>query len=456
MEKKSPSDEYSYLKAFNLLWFDPNIDSSENHTYQLEFNKLFAKCSYCRAPEEVKALIDKDTTFKVVISCGSSYTLIRELVEDAAWVRAIFIFCFDIQKHTHYKQECSKVLDVSNAFDSLKVALKKVYHDCDRMAHFFETRSQRTFYTLKDAENLKAALKVSFNEDCYSVFFPIGFKSVNIKEFLTKELLDAIYDTALKDDLMKPYHTEIKERIKELKADLSQANILRSYTDNGLYKIFNQYIRYGEYVGLKLFREYLFCLKGAMVELGDPMVSKAILYRGLTLKKTELEQWEENKGNLALFSAFTSTSKIKSQAEGFKGVALPDEVKILLKIEVTDNFSEFKTFLKKFRFIEDCGIFYPTSIQNYSKYPAEEEVLFPAFYPFKIIDINHTPAGAVIRLLTPARISLSNTKEGMEKFWKGKGVENWLLEYSRRTCQLVKAGLLDDAIFRIFIEKMRS
>lgn len=315
------------------------------------------------------------------------------------------------------------------------------------MSRFFETRSQHTYYTLKDSKTIKDSLTISIGNDYYSIFFPIGFNGVNIKAVLTDDKLASIVEMAGRDEQMKKLLPAITSTVDFLKTSKrGKEEVIRSYTEDGLYYIFNQYVRYGDYLGLKLFREYIFCLKGSLSELGVPMNSKITVYRGMAIPKSVIDQWAKGINDFGLFSAFTSTSKSRSSVENFIRPKA-EQCGVLMTIELTDSIQEFADYLAKFDFIEDCGVFYPTNIAKYSKYEVEEEVLFPPFYPFKVVSVAEEGARWNIKLVVPTHVCLATNKEFQNKSLKFNMFRGKPEEYIKKLCELVRAGLSDDLCF---------
>lgn len=314
---------------------------------------------------------------------------------------------------------------------------------------FFESRSQYTYYTLEDSNTIKESLTIGVGKDKYSVFYPIGVNSINLSEVLTKANLDRIVEVAEKDPLMGNHVSSIRKTVGGLETSgVSKETVIKSYTEDGLYTIFNQYIRYGQYTGIRLFREYLFCLKGSLIELGEPMTSKTTVYRGMRLEEKDLKRWEGHVDKFALLSAFTSTSLNRETPERFMTKAGMGAFPIFISIELTDDIDPFNDYLSKFAFIEDCGLFYPTNISKFSQYQNEEEVLFPPFYPFKVTNVNRAADGSRvdIKLLAPTHVCLSVNKI----FWsKARDDSNKRAqeEYTRKLCELVSRGLSDDLMF---------
>ncbi len=323
------------------------------------------------------------------------------------------------------------------------------------MSRFFETRTQHTYYTLADSETIKRSLTISVGKASYSVLFPVGFNSIDPEKVLTTEKLQEIVETAEKDPQMSEYRAGIRTTVASLiKEPKNKAAVIRSYTDDGLYYIFNQYVRYGDYSGFRLFREYIFCLKGSLIELGKPVTSQTTVYRGLSLPKEAIAVWKTSVGGFGLFSAFTSTSLSKDAVVHFMRDR-PQQQKVLMTIELSgERLPEFCDYLDKFAFVEDCGVFYPTNISKYSKYAAEEEVLFPPFYPFKVEsvgeeeDLRGDPGAKIchIKLVVPTHVCLSSHKDYWDKF-RNAEYKPTPEEYVKKSCELVKAGLSDDLMF---------
>ncbi len=320
-----------------------------------------------------------------------------------------------------------------------------------RTDRFFESRSQYTYYTLEDSNTIRESLTIGVALEKYSIFFPIGVNAYKLADVLTAKHLDRIIEVAERDPLMGNHVEAIKTTVGNLKkSGVKQDTVIRSYTEDGLYNIFNQYIRYGHYTGIRLFREYLFCIKGSLIELGEPMTSKTTVYRGMRLEEKDLKRWENHVDQFALLSAFTSTSLNRETPERFMTQGGAGSFAVFISIELTDDIEQFNDYLSKFDFIEDCGVFYPTNIAKYSQYQSEEEVLFPPFYPFKVAKVVRASDGSRcdIKLIAPTRVCLSMSRIywGKVRDFCGKVVQE---EYTRKLCELVKRGLSDDLMFSI-------
>jgi hypothetical protein len=230
----------------------------------------------------------------------------------------------------------------------------------------------------------------------------------------------------------------------------------------------NLYLRYGNEDGFKLFKEYMFCLKASICQLGEPIVGTGQkLYRGLTLSREFLEKYREKKEQIILLNAFTSTTLDKDKTIEF---ALRNKGENFVILEMTTvNFDDsFAQFIADFGFPEENGVFFPADISKYSAFPSEKEVLFPPFYPMKILDVFNETADnksySKIVAETPYSVSVAG-KDLVKKIFKGETQENeWNEAYVESLFDLihkkvvdklsiVKLGINENKKMQEFIEK---
>ena len=53
-----------------------------------------------------------------------------------------------------------------------------------RLERFFAARAENSFFTIKDKDTIKSALTKTVGNEGFSIFFPIGFKGVKIREYV--------------------------------------------------------------------------------------------------------------------------------------------------------------------------------------------------------------------------------------------------------------------------------
>ena len=252
---------------------------------------------------------------------------------------------------------------------------------------------------------------------------------------------------------MKDLITNIESRMEELKKDLTFENLIKSFTREGLFQFLNFYLRKGKYEYFRIFREYMFCLRGSLIELGIPASGSSTIYGGLSLSKEDLKKWVASVNKIGLLPSFLYTTGNESVADNLieieqeRNKDLTNRSIIKLYIEQTDNTEEFCEYFKKFQFNDNCGIFYPVDISNFSLNKMEEEVLFPPFYPFRIDHIDLIDGVHRINILLPKKICLSSLRNNL------LGVTSASVdvgkEYVERACDLAVNGISTDLTFCI-------
>ena len=331
------------------------------------------------------------------------------------------------------------------------------------MIRFFASKGELRFYTIRDKDIIQSVFNERIKNKSFSIFYPIGFKSVNMKEILTTKKLTQIMEVAKEDPKVAEYHSKIVLRIRELKHELTMETIIKSYTAQGLYNIFNLYVRYGHIEGFNLFSEYIFCLKGALIEIGIPVSTTNIncVYMGMSLPQEDLRKWTEacNSPNqidkFGLLPAFTSTTTDVSVADYIinleKGKLENQQdmkfVKLIMKLENENE--EYCEFLKKFGLIKGSGVLYPADISKFSIYSDEKEILFPQFYPFKFDHIEESNGIICIHLNVPNKLCFSATKDSVTTLNMCEATDIWNKEYIDKTLDLVKQNLHTGIIFCI-------
>ena len=194
-----------------------------------------------------------------------------------------------------------------------------------------------------------------------------------------------------------------------------------------LYYMLNFYLRTGSTQAFDTFKEINFCLKASMCKEGNPITQLGVVYRGLGLKAEFLRMYVENKGKCILLNGFTSTTVDKNEAIKFTLMA-PHGLKTLFEIQIVDFDESFAKFINDFGFPEENGVFFPVDINQYSCYPQEKEVLFPPFYPIRIINVQHMEGYYKIIAHSPSCVNaagkdfLSNTRKVFYEKRAGKNV----------------------------------
>ncbi len=381
------------LKDFNMIWFDPNIFGADNNANRLclEQLSLFSNNPpyYADTPEKAREFINISDKPIVFVSCGGAFEQVRELAAKQPYVVATIIFCWRLEYHISKKGK-DKVLDVTNTFTSMIKTLQKVHAEYVRFLRFFEPKCENTFYYPKDKAIIINSMCVESLGDKFSVFYPLGIKTVDFGKKLDDGELNTIEKAVLSNPRLGELDKDnIRQVVEFLRKNRSIEGVLRAYTMEGLYRIINSYLKTGDREQIKVFRNYLFCLKGAMCEMGEPVYkegSKIVVYRGLNMPEGMINEYKGNIGGKVLSSAFMTTTLNQKKAMTFAREGQQAGATIL-QINLVDFNQEFADFVAQFEFPEENGVYFPISIAKFSQEKDEEEVLFPPFYPLKIIEV---------------------------------------------------------------------
>ena len=432
-------DEH-YLQNLRLIWFDPNMDSGENREYKKDLDKLFKMKNYANSREDLEAALAAAPDIPIiVISCGGKYEEIGELVENSSQVVMIAIFCFDLQLHLPKLKHHLKIAAVINTFSNLEKELREGYKNFIRYTYkFLDNAEEQTFHELKDQQRILdgQGMEDVFFKGESNITYPLYYKAFHFEEEAWQEALNRILDVANhNDNLCKIKEKEdLVQRIKELGENRSPKDIIYAYTGNGLYPMFGRAFRKGTKELLDLFRLFGFALRGSMGLLGKFIDSEEVLFRGLNLKAEHMKRWEDNLGNIVLLNGYTSTSLDKGlcMTGTFGG-------NCLMEFRFTKEVEEFEASLDIFNKLWS-GYYSPMDIRQLAAYPSEKEILFPPFYPIRILEITppHLHPDGIFHIVLLAPVYINIGKGGEFIFKHGDKIRKEMVRaYVKRLTILV-------------------
>ena len=445
----------SYLNS-QIVWFDPQINIGDNNYSQNLLQKSTRKSLICiDNPEEVKNLLNSPRIIPniILISSGGRYKEIKEAVENSVKVRMVIIFCYKRETYIHYKTEHIKVWDVVETLPEVIDCIREGWRKYIRHQRFGEVFTERTFYLMDDYEFLmeNISLITSVHEGI-NIFYPLGFSAVYKERIpaLRKELsniLKEVVPLVMEEDEIEGQ--DMRERLNELLSDeITPEVILRTYTKEGLYLKFNEYLRSGNSEKVSMFREFAFFLRGSMSHLGQPIIEpNTKVYRGFALPIYFADYWTQNKGKLILLPAYTSTSKNESEAKKF-GLQGVGERKVFMEIRFVDNQDLFLEQMEKLTKEEELyqGLYHGVDIAKHSYIPTEEEVLLPPLYPLLIEDIEQSREAdkmLTVRCLAPLVLSFGQPRDNLCYLTGGMLGEGKLREaIVNKMIKLLKLGML--------------
>ena len=425
--KQSIKPIESGLNDCQLIWFDPEVRGEENNSWH-EKLQSYSKHNiiYSEQAEEVRKSVEDPEISKniIIISCGGKYTEIKRRVEENKKVRMIIIYCYNVNNHLHFQEEHIKVWLVTNNFREVIRALQEGWNLYIKHHKFEEVFTEKTFYTMKDYDFLikNVSLMTSAHEGI-NIFYPLGYEAIFKQRYqvLVNELKTLQTDVV---PVIKQEDTEegsdMEKRIIELLAGLNPLTILKKYTEEGIYRTFNRFIRSGNPAKMKYVKEFALHLRGSMCLLGSPVTKTNIrVYRGLYLPIHFANFWADNKGKVVLLSQYTSTSAAEGTAKKFiEEKSIEGTRKVLMEIDLVSDQNIFLDLMKRFTEEKEIynGIYFPVDIKKYSEYEDEEEVLFPPLYPIiiqKITQSTDADKMLTVQCIAPNVLSFGQPRGGL-------------------------------------------
>ena len=390
----------SGLYDCQIIWFDPEVREEENYSKHEELQSYSKHAIiYSEKADGIIQLVKEPTIGNVIIiSCGEKYLEIKRKVEESKQVRMIIIFCFNVENHQHFQEEHIKVWLVTNDFKEVIRALQEGWSQYIKHHKFEELFTEKTFYTMNDYDFLikNISLLTSAHEGI-NIFYPLGYEAAFFQRYQAlvnelKTLQTDVLPIIKQEDAEEGAYME--QILIELLSDLFPASILKKYTDDGIFRTFNRFIRSGNTAKMKYVKEFAFHLRGSMCLLGSPVTKAGIrVYRGLYLPIHFANFWAENIGKVVLLSQYTSTSAVEGEAKEFiNREPIEGTRKVLMQIDLVSDQNIFLDLMKRFTEEKEIynGIYYPVDIKKYSVYEEEEEVLFPPLYPIIIQKITQS------------------------------------------------------------------
>ncbi len=380
------------LATFGYVYFSTGIKEAKKDIMDSDNDVVF----FCDAPDYVNS------------------TGVKEIANEKGLVCAVFVFAGPGDKAgliAKYVVPGSKLLDVITRPEEMMGSLQKLHTDEARLSRFYEERNCILFYTEENKKLILRAMTmtIAYNTES-SIFYQIGMAREDLERFLTNDYLNRLKGIVGSDkEVTEAEKKKMDKLIQDLINNKSPENVVRSYTAEGMYRTLNQYFRYESDVGLEVFRNYTFCLKGSMCEKGISARDMGVtrVYRGLNLSDKQFKGYEGERGSIVLAAGFTSTTTDEGVTRSFLKGDKPGAT--IIKITFVEPRDEFCDFVKQFEFPEENGILFPVGVSHLSEFAGEKEVLFPPFYPVKIVGtIRDEGAGNVIYAEAPYSVCSMN------------------------------------------------
>eukprot|EP01022_Parablepharisma_sp_SALTPOND_P013123 TRINITY_DN1731_c0_g1_i1.p1 TRINITY_DN1731_c0_g1~~TRINITY_DN1731_c0_g1_i1.p1 ORF type:complete len:715 (-),score=60.93 TRINITY_DN1731_c0_g1_i1:6570-8714(-) len=423
----------NWFKSFSAVLYDPDGCYTDQKPLA---ESMFHNAVFLENPASLYHIIDTSSCPFVVVSAAEHYEDIKETVEGKPYVVGVFILAHPGNTCTNLR-EAPKVLEVSSSIDFAAQALLKTYSDYTRFVRFFDNTGLKSFYGVEDKHSVLSVLSMAAQRGKFTLFFPLGIKAIHLPECLSDAVLGQL-EASSRAFLSAEDRETLANSIATLKEDNSLENVLRAYTVGGLCKALTVGLRQDEIQGFELFKNYIFCLKGGMCEKGKPILDKGkVVYRGLKLKREAIEEYKAKKGEIVLLAGFTPTTLKEDIVKRFINEQNTDEA--VMEITITEHSEEFNEKIKHLGFPEENGVFFPIDISSYSIRPSEAEILFPPFYPIKIIEVR--PKQIIAQAPCCVNVAGKDWESNIRKAYSTENV--WNKAYLQTVLRFVKTGLTD-------------
>ncbi len=414
------------LKDFSLVWYGPDLTSSP------DVISKFAETFSVQKPEDLPSTLAWAQKPAVVILKGERYRDVSSNLESNGYVAGVFAI-----GGNDMRADCKKTFAIPQKKldpDEIEKLLRARYGEYMRAQRFVDEPSERVFLSPEDEISLK--LKGS------DLFFSASGEA---KPSDTIKALDRV-ELAAKSN---PENAEIQSVLRYAKeqTELGPRQALAAYTFSaGLGRMLNEHMRARD----ETVAEYAKEMKRGIYEFGSAILeTRTAVYRGIRLGPKLLSDFEARKGECVLLGGFLSTTLSKELALSFssnegKGATA------LLEILLVDYDDELESGLKRFGLLQDGGVVFPASIARCSVCEEEKEVLFPPFYPAKVVDVGTEIIGGrvyqKVMMKAPKCVQVSGRQrldksQPFSTAWKRPYVETMLQLCERRT--ITRLGLVD-------------
>ncbi len=394
------------FKAFDCIWADPQANLAASDEVRSVLSDLFHHATFVDSAEEAEKTVASSTGPFVLLSCVELADQAKAVLGKFQHVVALYVLSKEPIREINVG--VTKPLYSITAPDQIDptVEMEKAASEYYRIQRFCDDSCYRSFYANDSDESLINALGAAAQRGKFSVFFPLGIRAVKLEECLSGENIDKVAEQVMGEILEEHEQGLIKGAIQTLKQDNSLEGIVKAYTMNGLHHALNVGLRKGS--GFETLLNYIFCLKGAMCEKGEPLQSQGTdaVYRYLKLDSKGLAQYQERQGNMVFMAGFTSATADQGRMKKF---AWNESAKdnVVLKIQMVEPSEEYNSVIEQLGFPEENGVFFPVNISKLSAHPEESEVLFPPFYPLRIIKVDTSATPCTIVAQAPYCVNVA-------------------------------------------------
>ena len=388
-------------ESTTLLWFDPNIGSSEdNEKTKQNLRSINDFVVFHTDLDQCVTFIqsiDKEKIF--LITSGSKASQLLPLVAHLRQVNSIFIFCLKHDRYKHLIGEYSKIIGIYARLDDLCFSIR---HEIELVDNELQTFSvfDRHQKSTKD-------LSQQLGEFLWVQLFHYVIIRLPRQQQAKQQMID----------VCRQYYRGNNEELQlvdEFERYYHPKDAIRWYSMQSFaYKMVNKALRTEDLDQLQTFRFFIGDLSQSLAREHQKMLSSdeacLVVYRGAIMDMEEFEKLRASEGQVISTNGYFSTSRSKSRALSFasKPTKRKNVVSVLYKIQC-----DVQQLGKSVIFAD---------VASLSEYPDEQEVLFDLNASFRLDAIERDGIIQVIRMTVTsdgenmAKEYIARTKEKAEE-----------------------------------------
>jgi hypothetical protein len=347
------------MEGILIVWFYLN---NELIPMPKELNN-YGIC-YCDEQECIDYITSNGHEIIFLITSSSSANRILPHIHEMRQLDSVFLFFNQSEENCEdLLNEYSKIIGNFSHSNLLLESIKENISLANKQAETFKFYDQNQKSTRDLSKESATFLWLKLFRDIFVEF--------SLDKYAKKDMICK---------LKEYYHNNNKQLklIEEFDRNYQSNDALQWYKGQPfIYKQLNRALRTENIEQLHSFRIFIAGLCSNISkehQFIKEFVENITLYRGLTMSINEFEKLKDNVGKLISMNGFLSTSRSKDIAKIFSGRSIENKQSILFPIKCNADK------------LQDPIIF--ADIARFSKYPAEQEVLFDLGATFQILNIN--------------------------------------------------------------------
>ncbi|CAF1480183.1 unnamed protein product [Adineta ricciae] len=256
----------------------------------------------------------KNETVLLIVSGRCATSNLLDALQKLSYVDSIFIFCQNKNNYERLKEKYKKVVGIFTEQRNLGESIRNAIELIDR---------QSTIFALYNVDKQKSMRDLSRESGSF-IFLQLIKQVIKRMAMNNGSADDSKQEMVDKCRLYYRGNEKELENIKEFDKHYTPNQAIKWYTrDSFVYKLINKALRTEDIDSLYTYRFYIVdiceCLTENCQILRD-VASDVTVYRGMKMRRAEIERLQESIGHHIAVNGFFSTSRDRSVAEMYAGI----------------------------------------------------------------------------------------------------------------------------------------